>query len=108
MSRSSKKGPYIDERVMKKVLAAKATGSKDVIKTWSRACSITPEMVGLTFGVHNGREHLPVYVNEAMVGHKLGEFSFTRKFRGHGGKMAKEQSKSSSPAPAAKAPAKKK
>ena len=112
MSRSSKKGPYIDERVMKKVLAAKDSGSKAVIKTWSRACSITPEMVGLTFGVHNGREHIPVSVNEAMVGHKLGEFSFTRKFRGHGGKMAKEQAKTSSPspaaAPAAKAPAKKK
>lgn len=93
MSRSSKKGPYIDERLMKKVLAAKQTGSKAVIKTWSRACSISPEFVGFTFGVHNGKEHIPVLVNEAMVGHKLGEFSFTRKFRSHGGKMAKEQAK---------------
>lgn len=93
MSRSSKKGPYIDERLMKKVLAAKDSGSKATIKTWSRSCSITPEMVGLTFGVHNGREHIAVYVNEQMVGHKLGEFSFTRKFRSHGGKMAKEQAK---------------
>ncbi len=110
MSRSSKKGPYVDERVMKKVLEAKATGSKAVIKTWSRACSITPEMVGITFGVHNGKDHVPVYVNENMVGHKLGEFSLTRKFRSHGGKMAKEQAKTQSKpsAPAAKAPAKKK
>src|ERR1044072_2968557 len=96
MSRSSKKGPYIDERLMKKVVAAKQSGSRTAIKTWSRSCSITPEMVGLTFGVHNGREHIPVYVSEAMVGHKLGEFSFTRKFRSHGGKMAKEQAKAPS------------
>lgn len=90
---------------MKKVLAAKESGSRTTIKTWSRACSITPEMVGLTFGVHNGREHIAVSVNEAMVGHKLGEFSHTRKFRSHGGKMAKEQAKSSgssAPKPAAK------
>ena len=93
MSRSSKKGPYIDERVMKKVLAAVQSGSKATIKTWSRSCSITPEMVGLTFGVHNGKEHVSVYVAENMVGHKLGEFSPTRKFRSHGGKMAKEQAK---------------
>ncbi len=93
MSRSSKKGPYIDERLMKKVVAAKQTGSKAVIKTWSRSCSIAPEMVGFTFGVHNGKDHIPVLVSEAMVGHKLGEFSFTRKFRSHGGKMAKEQAK---------------
>lgn len=108
MSRSSKKGPYIDERLMKKVSAARETGSKSVIKTWSRAASITPEMVGLTFGVHNGKEHTPVLVNENMVGHKLGEFSLTRKFRGHGGKMAKEQSKPSTPSAAPAAPAKKK
>lgn len=93
MSRSSKKGPYIDERLMKKVLAAKESGARSVIKTWSRACSITPEMVGLTFGVHNGKDHIAVLVSEAMVGHKLGEFSATRKFRSHGGKMAKEQAK---------------
>ncbi|MEZ4210232.1 MAG: 30S ribosomal protein S19 [Patescibacteria group bacterium] len=93
MSRSSKKGPYIDERLMKKVLAAKESGSKATIKTWSRSCSITPEMVGMTFGVHNGREHIAVYVTDTMVGHKLGEFSFTRKFRSHGGKMAKDLAK---------------
>jgi len=94
MSRSLKKGPYIDERVMKKVLALKP-GDKTVIKTWSRACTITPEMVGVTFGVHNGKEHLPVFVVENMVGHKLGEFSPTRKFVRHGGKIQKaiEQTK---------------
>lgn len=103
MARSSKKGPYIDERLMKHVLAAKDSGNKAVIKTWSRACTITPEMIGLTIGVHNGKEHIPVYIQEAMVGHKLGEFALTRKFRSHGGRMAKEQAKSStaSPAPAA-------
>ena len=109
MSRSSKKGPYIDERLMKKVLVAKDSNSKATIKTWSRACAVAPEMVGLTIGVHNGKEHIPVYIQEAMVGHKLGEFSPTRKFRGHGGKMAKEQAKSTptaSAAPAAKSAAK--
>ncbi|PIR96450.1 MAG: 30S ribosomal protein S19 [Candidatus Doudnabacteria bacterium CG10_big_fil_rev_8_21_14_0_10_42_18] len=89
MSRSLKKGPYIDERLLKKVLAAKS--KKDHIKTWSRACSISPEMVGFTFLVHNGKTHLPVFVSENMVGHKLGEFSLTRKFIRHGGKMAKDQ-----------------
>lgn len=88
MSRSLKKGPYVDERVLKKVLALKP-GDKTVIKTWSRACTITPEMVGVTFGVHNGKEHLPVLVVENMVGHKLGEFSPTRKFVRHGGKIQK-------------------
>ncbi len=101
MSRSLKKGPYIDPRVLKKVLAAKPG---DKIKTWSRACSISPEMVGHTFAVHNGRTFIDVYVSENMVGHKLGEFSPTRKFIGHGGKMAKEQAA----AKAAPAPAKKK
>jgi small subunit ribosomal protein S19 len=85
---------------MKHVLAAKNTNSKAVIKTWSRSCAVSPEMIGLTIGVHNGKEHIPVYIQEAMVGHKLGEFSLTRKFRGHGGKMAKEQAKAAS-APAA-------
>ena len=88
MSRSSKKGPYIDPRVLKKVLAAKPGAQ---IKTWSRACSIAPEFVGFTFMVHNGKTHLPVFVTENMVGHKLGEFALTRKFIRHGGKMAKEQ-----------------
>lgn len=90
MSRSLKKGPYCDPKLLKKVAAAGA-GSKTVIKTWSRSSTIFPEMVGFTFGVHNGRTHTPVTVVEEMVGHKLGEFSPTRKFKGHGGKMAKEQ-----------------
>ena len=88
MSRSSKKGPYIDPRLLKKVLNAKRGAQ---IKTWSRACTIAPEFVGFTFLVHNGRKHLDVYVTENMVGHKLGEFALTRKFTRHGGKMAKEQ-----------------
>lgn len=85
MTRSSKKGPYIDPRLVKKVAAVNESGKKSVIKTWSRACVISPEFVGHTFGVHNGKEHIPVFCNEMMVGHKLGEFSPTRKFRGHGG-----------------------
>src|SRR5581483_5518066 len=89
MSRSLKKGPYVDPRVLKKVLNGKA--GKDQIKTWSRACAIPPEFVGFTFLVHNGRVHIPVFVTENMVGHKLGEFALTRKFQRHGGKMAKEQ-----------------
>ncbi len=95
MSRSLKKGPYVNERLIKKIKDLKP-GDKRVINTWDRSCSITPEMVGFTIGVHNGRKHLPVYVVENMVGHKLGEFSPTRKFLGHGGKMAKDQAKSSS------------
>lgn len=93
MSRSLKKGPYIDERLQAKVLKAVKNNDKKPIKTWARAASITPEMVGLTFGVHNGKTHLPVFVIEDMVGHKLGEFSATRKFVRHGGRMAKEQGK---------------
>jgi small subunit ribosomal protein S19 len=89
MSRSLKKGPYVDPRVLKKV-EGKKLGDREVIKTWSRACVIAPEMVGFTFGVHNGREHTPVFVTEEMVGHRLGEFSPTRKFYRHGGKMQKE------------------
>ena len=89
MSRSLKKGPYVDEKLLKKVAAAKA-GDKKVIKTWARACTIVPEMIGFTFGVHNGRVHVPVLATEDMVGHKLGEFSQTKKFTRHGGKMQKE------------------
>ena len=89
MPRSSKKGPYVDPRLMKKVQAMVEAGNKKVIKTWSRACTICPEFVGQTFGVHNGKEHIPVFCTDSMVGHKLGEFSPTRKFRGHGGKLAK-------------------
>jgi len=92
MSRSLKKGPYINERLLNKLKNLKA-GDKTVVKTWDRACTITPEMVGFTIGVHNGREHVPVVIVENMVGHKLGEFSLTRKFVSHGGKMAKEQAK---------------
>jgi small subunit ribosomal protein S19 len=89
MSRSLKKGPYVDERVLKKISNLKV-GDKTVIKTWSRACTIVPEMIGFTFGVHNGRVHIPVLITEDMVGHKLGEFSHTRKFVRHGGRMQRE------------------
>lgn len=91
MSRSLKKGPYVDEKLMKKVMKAKETGSHSVIKTWARASQITPEMVGLTIGVHNGKKHENVLIMESMVGHRLGEFSLTRKFQGHAkkGKLAK-------------------
>jgi len=88
MSRSSKKGPYIDQKLLSKV--AKLTpGSKTVIKTWSRSATITPAMVGFTFAVHNGKDFINVTATESMVGHKLGEFSLTRKFVRHGGKMQK-------------------
>lgn len=90
MSRSLKKGPFVDSKLLAKVGRLEA-GSKTVIKTWSRSSTIFPEMVGFTFGVHNGKVHLPVVVTEDMVGHKLGEFAPTRKFKGHGGRMAKEQ-----------------
>ena len=89
MTRSSKKGPYVDPRVLKK-LEGKSPTTAGVIKTWSRACQIAPEMVGFTFGVHNGKDHIEVFVTEDMVGHRLGEFSLTRKFTRHGGKMQKE------------------
>jgi len=94
MSRSLKKGPYVDPKLMKKVGKAQPSDKKP-IKTWARASTITPEMVGLTFAVHNGKDFIQVFVEENMVGHKLGEFSPTRKFFSHGGKMAKEQSKGS-------------
>jgi small subunit ribosomal protein S19 len=84
MSRSLKKGLYIDERLLKRVLAAKESGSRDPIRTWSRDSVVSPEMVGVTIGVHNGRQHTPVFITEAMIGHHLGEFSPTRTFRGHG------------------------
>ncbi|MCX6745021.1 MAG: 30S ribosomal protein S19 [Candidatus Parcubacteria bacterium] len=92
MSRSLKKGPYINEKLLKKISQLKA-GDKTVIKTWDRASTITPEMVGFKIGVYNGREHIVVDIIENMVGHKLGEFSLTRKFVVHGGKMAKDQQK---------------
>jgi len=90
MARSLKKGPYINEKLIKKLQNLKP-GDKTVIKTWDRACTITPEMVGHTIGVHNGRDHISVLIVENMVGHRLGEFSPTRKFVTHGGKIAKEQ-----------------
>ncbi len=93
MSRSTKKGPYIDDRVMKKVMAQKASGKKEPIKTWSRACQIAPEFVGHTFLVHNGRTHIQVFVSEEMVGHRLGEFAPTRTFRSHGKIVARELTK---------------
>ena len=88
MTRSLKKGPYVDEKLLKKVTNKKPEDG--VIKTWARASQISPEMVGFTFGVHNGKDHLEVFVTEDMVGHRLGEFSPTKKFYRHGGKMQKE------------------
>ena len=85
MARSLKKGPFVDDHLMKKVEAANVKGEKRVIRTWSRRSTITPEMVGHTIAVHDGRKHVPVYVSESMVGHKLGEFAQTRTFRGHAG-----------------------
>lgn len=92
MPRSLKKGPYVNERIIKKIQNLKPE-DKTVVKVWDRSCSITPEMVGFTLGVHNGKTHVPVYIVENMVGHKLGEFAPTRKFVSHGGKKAKEQAK---------------
>ena len=83
MSRSTKKGPAVDEKLMKKIDAAIRLNKKTVIKTWARGSTIMPQMVGLTIGVHDGRRHVPIYINENMVGHKLGEFAPTRTFRGH-------------------------
>jgi small subunit ribosomal protein S19 len=90
MSRSLAKGPFIDAPFLEKVQAAVAGGKRQVIKTWSRRSTILPEMVGLTIGVHNGRKFIPVFVSENMVGHKLGEFSPTRTFKGHTSKTAKQ------------------
>lgn len=89
MARSLKKGPYVDEKLLRKLKELK-TGGKEIIKTWSRRCAIAPEMIGFTFGVHNGKDFIEVRVDENMVGHKLGEFSPTTKFHRHGGKIQKE------------------
>jgi small subunit ribosomal protein S19 len=89
MARSLKKGPYVDPKLLKKIAKEKPS-IKTVIKTWSRSSTITPEMIGFTFGVHNGKEHIAVTISEEMVGHKLGEFSPTRKFVRHGGKMQRD------------------
>jgi len=90
MSRSSKKGPFIHPKLVKKVEAQKASGDRKPIKTWYRSCSIAPEFIGHTFAVHNGKTFISVFVTESMVGHKLGEFAHTKTFRNHGGKMAKK------------------
>ena len=86
MARSIKKGPFVDLHLMKKVDAARAVNDKRPIKTWSRRSTVLPDFVGLTIAIHNGKQHIPVYVTENMVGHKLGEFAPTRTFRGHGGR----------------------
>lgn len=92
MSRSSKKGPYVDPKLLKKIANLKS-GDKTIIKTWSRDSEISPEMVGFTFGVHNGKDFISVKISEEMIGHRLGEFSLTRKFTRHGGKIQKELEK---------------
>ena len=83
MSRSAKKGPFVDERLMQRIAAMNQAGQKRMIKTWSRASTVFPEMVGHTIAVHDGRKHVPIFISESMVGHKLGEFALTRTFRGH-------------------------
>lgn len=93
MARSSKKGPYVDLKLAKKVQVAKNTGDKTPIKTWARNCQVAPEFVGVTIGIHNGRVHIPVFITESMVGHRLGEFAPTRTFRGHGKIVARIVSK---------------
>src|SRR3990172_9144621 len=91
MARSLKKGPFLDERLLKKIEAPNSSGEKKVIKTWARRTTISPEFVGHTLAVHNGNKFIPIYVTENMVGHKLGEFAPTRIFRGHSGKIGKEK-----------------
>ncbi len=91
MARSIKKGPFVDDHLLKKVDAARAASDKRPIKTWSRRSTVLPDFIGLTIAVHNGKQHIPVYVSENMVGHKLGEFALTRTFKGHAaGKKAKK------------------
>jgi small subunit ribosomal protein S19 len=108
MSRSLRKGPYIDAKLWKKIQRMVEKGEKKIIKTWARDSDIPPEFVGFTFAVHNGKEFTPVYVTEQMVGHKLGEFSWTTKFKVHGGKMAeaKAAAAAAAPSPMPAAPAK--
>ena len=107
MARSIKKGPFVDHHLMKKVFAARDASDKRPIKTWSRRSTIVPEFVGLTLAVHNGKQHIPVYVTENMVGHKLGEFALTRQFKGHSAER-KTAPVSAGAAPAPAAPAAKK
>lgn len=105
MSRSSKKGPFVDPKLAKKVDLMEKSGQKKPIKTWARRSVISPEFVGHTLAVHNGKQFIPVFVTEGMVGHKLGEFALTRKFRGHGGRLAKDTGPSAGTAPSASATA---
>ena len=90
MSRSTKKGPYVDEKLLKKITKMNDASEKKVIRTWARASTITPDFVGHTFAIHNGRKFIPIYISEQMVGHRLGEFAPTRFFRGHGAAHTKE------------------
>jgi small subunit ribosomal protein S19 len=106
MARSLKKGPFVDGHLLKKVAAASATGDKRIIKTWSRRSMITPDMIALTFAVHNGHKFIPVYCTENMVGHKLGEFAPTRTFHGHAGDRKGEVKAASAPPPPPPAAAK--
>ncbi len=99
MARSTKKGPFIDEHVMKKIEGMNQRNEKKVLRTWSRRSTIIPEMVGHTLAVHNGKKFIPVYITENMVGHKLGEFSFTRNFKGHSVKAATETAAKPAPRP---------
>ena len=90
MSRSSKKKPFVSEKLLKRVEAMNETGNKEVLKTWSRASTIYPQMIGHTIAVHDGRKHVPIYITEEMIGHKLGEFAPTRTFKGHSGEKSTE------------------
>ena len=111
MARSIKKGPFVDHHLLKKVDNARGSGDKRPIKTWSRRSTVVPDFVGLTLAVHNGKQHIPVYVTENMVGHKLGEFALTRQFKGHSAEKktaAVGGTPAPAPAPAAAAPAAKK
>jgi small subunit ribosomal protein S19 len=92
VSRSTKKGPFVEAKLMKRVNAARSSGERSVIRTWSRASTIMPEMVGLNIAVHDGRRHVPIFITENMVGHKLGEFALTRHFRGHTGRTERTTS----------------
>ncbi len=107
MSRSTKKGPFVDKNLQEKLEAVVRSGQRTIIKTWSRPSTIIPQMVGLTIAVHDGRRHVPVFITENMVGHRLGEFAPTRQFRGHSSKAAAEKAASAA-APAAPAAAPKK
>ena len=107
MARSIKKGPFVDDHLMRKVEAARASKDKRPIKTWSRRSTVLPDFVGLTIAVHNGKQHIPVYVTENMVGHKLGEFALTRTFKGHSADKKVSAPGTPSPAPAASAAGKK-